>query len=105
MIESSRRKTADREVSPEARPSREGGMAATREPLPSLGDDLLRGADAIAEFVFGDRRQRRKVYYLTGDARVRLPHFKLGSIICARKTTLLRWIEQHECRGSDTDHA
>jgi hypothetical protein len=66
---------------------------------PGLGGDLLRGADAIAEFLFGDRRQRRRVYYLTGEARVRLPHFRLGAIICARKSTLLRWIEAHETRG------
>ena len=61
--------------------------------------DLLQGADAIAEFLFGDRRQRRRVYYLTGEARGRLPHFRLGAIICARKSTLLRWIEAHEARG------
>ena len=66
---------------------------------PGLGGDLLRGADAIAEFLLGDRRERRRVYYLTGEARGRLPHFRLGAIICARKSTLLRWIEAHEARG------
>jgi len=69
---------------------------------PGLGDDLLRGADAIAEFLFGDRRHRRKVYYLTGEARVRLPHFRLGAIICARRSTLLRWIETREASGAHT---
>ena len=44
---------------------------------PGLGGDLLRGADAIAEFLFGDRRQRRRVYYLTGEATGRLPTFDL----------------------------
>jgi hypothetical protein len=63
---------------------------------PTLGTDLLRGADEIAEFVFGDRKHRRKVYYLTGDAKVRLPYFKLGSVICARKSKLLEWIENQE---------
>ena len=63
---------------------------------PRLGDDLLRGAGEIAKFLFGDRKHRRKVYYLAGDAKVRLPHFKLGSIICARKSTLLRWIDGKE---------
>jgi hypothetical protein len=63
---------------------------------PELADDLLRGAEEIALFMFGDRKHRRKVYHLAGDAKVRLPHFKLGSIICARRTTLLRWIAEQE---------
>ena len=63
---------------------------------PTLGTDLLRGADEIAEFVFGDRKHRRKVYYLTGDAKARIPYFKLGSVICARKSKLLEWIENQE---------
>jgi hypothetical protein len=71
----------------------------------SLGDDLLRGAGAIAQFLFGDRRQRRKVYYLTGEATVRMPHFRLGAIICARKSTLLRWIEDHERQGAGSSDA
>ena len=79
--------------------------AARQAPPPSLGDDLLRGADAIAEFLFGDRTQRRKVYYLTGEATVRMPHFRLGAIICARKSTLLRWIESHEARATSTSDA
>jgi hypothetical protein len=72
---------------------------AASDPLPpGLGDDLLRGAEAIAAFLFGDPKLRRKVYYLTGDARTRMPHFKLGAVICARKSTLLRWIEAQEAR-------
>jgi hypothetical protein len=65
---------------------------------PKLADDLLRGAEEIAAFLFGDSKHRRKVYYLVGDAKVRLPHFKLGSIICARKSRLLRWIVEQESR-------
>jgi hypothetical protein len=65
-----------------------------------LGSDLLCGADAIAEFLFGDPRQRRKVYYLTSEGRAQLPHFRLGTIICARKSTLVRWIEAAEALGS-----
>ena len=34
---------------------------ATGEVCPTLAEDLLRGADAIALFVFGDVKQRRKV--------------------------------------------
>jgi hypothetical protein len=79
--------------------------ARIKGPPPNLGDDLLRGAGAIAEFLFGDRSQRRKVYYLTGEAAVRMPYFRLGAIICARKSTLLRWIESHEARGPSTSDA
>jgi hypothetical protein len=71
-----------------------------KEGVPAtIGDDLLRGADEIAKFVFGSEQHRRKVYYLTGDARVRMPHFKIGSVLCARKSTLLAWIEKQEARS------
>lgn len=63
-----------------------------------LGDDLLRGADEIAEFLFGHARHRRKIYYLTGEATKKLPHFKIGALICARKSTLLNWIAEQEMR-------
>jgi len=59
-----------------------------------LADDMLRGADEIAEHLFGDRRARRKVYHLAETSR--LPVFRMGSVLCARKTTLLRWIEDQE---------
>ncbi len=62
----------------------------------TLGDDLLRGADEIARFLFGDVKHRRKVYYLTGEAPKGMPHFKMGSVICARKSTILNWIVQQE---------
>jgi hypothetical protein len=68
----------------------------TSPTAPLLCDDILNGADAIAKFVFGDSKHRRKVYYLTGDAKKGIPYFKIGSLICARKSTLLRWIEQQE---------
>jgi len=63
-----------------------------------LSDDILQGADAIAKFVFGDSKHRRKVYYFTGDAKNGMPFFKIGSLTCARKSTLLRWIEDQEKR-------
>ncbi len=44
-----------------------------------LADDLLRGADKIAEFLFGDPGQRRKVYHLRECSR--LPVFKLGAVL------------------------
>lgn len=62
-----------------------------------LSDDLLIGADAIAAFVYGDTQQRRKIYHLAQTNRI--PVFKLGSSVCARRSTLLRWIEQQELRA------
>jgi len=69
---------------------------ATEEACPTLADDLLRGADAIAIFVFGDAKARRKVYYYAGEAKVRMPTFRMGNVICARKSTLRNWIEIQE---------
>lgn len=62
--------------------------------IPPLSTDLLRGADEIAAFVFGDRGQRRKIYHLA--EKQRLPLFRLGAVLCARKSTLTRWIEEQE---------
>lgn len=67
----------------------------------AVADDLLRGADAIAEFVFGDRRHRRKVYYLTSVATHPLPHFRIGAHLCARRSALRQWLADLEaCGGS-----
>jgi hypothetical protein len=61
-----------------------------------LADDMLRGADEIAAFLFGKRGSRRKVYYLAECSR--LPVFRLGSVLCARKSVLLKWIAGQESR-------
>jgi hypothetical protein len=61
-----------------------------------LADDMLRGADEIAAFIFGERGSRRKVYYLAECSR--LPVFRLGSVLCARKSVLLQWISGQESR-------
>lgn len=64
-----------------------------------LSDDLLEGAMAIARFVFGDESNtaRRRVYHLAGLKRNdRLPVFRIGQQIFARKSTLLRWISERE---------
>jgi hypothetical protein len=63
---------------------------------PHLADDILRGADEIAEFLFGDKGSRRKVYYLSECTR--LPIFRLGSVLCARRSVLLSWIARQEGR-------
>ena len=61
-----------------------------------LAGDLLHGADEIAEFIFGARGSRRKVYYLAECAR--LPVFRLGSMLCARRSVLMGWIAGQESR-------
>ena len=63
-----------------------------------LADDLLRGADAIAEFLFGDRSHRRKVYYLAECSRI--PIFRLGAVLHARRSVLLNWITGQENRSA-----
>jgi hypothetical protein len=76
-------------------PQRETSGAATQ-----LAGDLLRGADEISEFIFGARTHgnRRKVYYLAECSR--LPVFRLGSMLCARRSVLLQWIAGQEGRVS-----
>ena len=62
---------------------------------------ILHGANAIANFLFGDDPGgRRRVYHLTTEvpAAERLPVFRLGDVICARPSTLLAWIAEREGR-------
>ena len=63
----------------------------------NLSNDLLRGADAIAEFLYGDAIQRRKIYHLAETSR--LPIFRLGSVLCARRSVLIQWIADQERRS------
>jgi hypothetical protein len=72
---------------------------ATAEPC--LADDLLRGAEDIAEFIFGDRRQRRKIYHIVETSN--LPTFRLGGILCGRKSALMRWIEAQESKTGEAN--
>ncbi|MBY6240035.1 DNA-binding protein [Methylosinus sp. Sm6] len=72
-------------------------MQPTPPPPHELSGDLLRGADRIAEFLFGDASERRKVYHLAETSR--LPVFRLGSMLCARRSVLLEWIRHQENRG------
>jgi hypothetical protein len=62
-----------------------------------FADDLLRGADEIAGFLLGDREERRAVYHLWATSK--LPMFKLGSTLCARKSVLIKFIEDQERRS------
>jgi hypothetical protein len=64
--------------------------------LTSLGDDLLYGAGEISEFFYGDRTPKnvRRVYHQFENGR--LPLFKIGMMLHARKSTLLRHCEEKE---------
>ena len=62
----------------------------------NLADDLLHGADEIAKFLFGSKSGRRRVYYLAETSR--LPVFRLGSVLCARRSVLVEWISRQEHR-------
>jgi len=59
-----------------------------------IADDLLEGAEEIARFLFGSPDKRRRVYHLA--TRSDLPLFRLGEVICGRRSTLLAWIAQQE---------
>ena len=63
----------------------------------SLPPDLLRGAEEIAEFLYGARSRRRSVYHLAETSQ--LPVFLLGSQLCARRSVMLAWIAAQEKRG------
>ncbi len=67
-----------------------------KDPSEGIADDLLRGADEIAEFIFGKKGGRRKVYYLAETSH--LPVFRLGAVLCARRSVLLSWISGQESR-------
>lgn len=59
-----------------------------------LAADLLKGAEEIAAFTGFDARS---VYHFASKGR--LPHFRVGALICARKSTLMRWIDEQEAAG------
>lgn len=54
--------------------------------MQALADDLIEGAADAAEFVFGDRSKRRKVYRMTEKGE--LPAIRKGSRIFYRKSDL-----------------
>lgn len=57
----------------------------------NLADDVLKGADAIADFLGEDRRA---VFYAISKGKI--PHYRIGQNIRARKTTLLAWLARQE---------
>ncbi len=73
-----------------------------REGEAEFSRDMLRGADEVAKFLYGSKAFRRKVYHLASTSH--LPIFKLGSMICARKSVLLAWVEAQEARYANDNH-
>ena len=60
----------------------------------TLSDDLLTGAREISLFIYGTEDDRRKVYYLSESGI--LPTFRMGRIICARRSSILKRMEKME---------
>ena len=58
--------------------------------------DLLYGADAIGAYLGLTARQVRHRCY-NGE----MPHFKIGGNVCARKSTLDRWLAELEHSQAD----
>jgi hypothetical protein len=66
---------------------------ASLSPAPAIGSlagDILYGADAIAELMYGSKDCRRAIYNLIQSKSI--PHFPIGTTVCARKSVLLAWI-------------
>jgi len=97
VIAAERQKTEGngRQTTSERRSLTEGSFVALMGK--NFANDLLRGAEEIAEFLYGDRRLRRRVYHLVATSR--LPVFRLGSLICARRSQLVHWVEEMEGRS------
>jgi hypothetical protein len=72
-------------------------LSTEGQQVETLAPDLLRGAGQIAGFMFGEPAHRRKVYHLAETSR--LPVFKLGAVLCARRSVLMAWIASQEKRG------
>ncbi|WP_248306929.1 DNA-binding protein [Bosea sp. AAP35] len=64
--------------------------------MPSLSDDLLHGAKAISLFIYGSAYETstRRIYHAVD--KLGLPTFRMGSTICARRSSILKWIERQE---------
>ena len=67
----------------------------------SLADDLLEGASAIAEFIFGNANKRRKVYHMLEISGRKPPIIHRGAVLIARKSSILRWFEEEEQRACE----
>lgn len=66
----------------------------------ALASDLIFGAEKIAKALGLTRRQ---VYHAAASGYI--PSFRIGATICARRSTLLSWIEDQETVGRNTHAA
>jgi hypothetical protein len=71
-----------------------------------LAGDLLRGASEIADFLFGKPASKREAECNRQRAykavsRGTLPTFRIGGMIRARKSAILRHIEKQESRSGE----
>lgn len=57
----------------------------------NIAGDILKGAEEIAAFLGEDARA---IFYAISKGR--LPHFRVGQNIRARKSSLLAWISEQE---------
>lgn len=64
----------------------------------AINSDLLQGAADIADFLFGDAGERRRIYHLAENSK--LPVFRIGITLCARKSALVAWIEAQEAAAT-----
>jgi hypothetical protein len=64
----------------------------------SISDDLLLGAAEIAVELFGadETRFRKRVYHLCNGTKRPIPHFRVGSKLAARRSTLRAWVSEQE---------
>jgi hypothetical protein len=58
---------------------------------PDISQDLIFGADAIADFLGIERRQVYHAHQME-----HLPIFRIGSTLCCRKSTIANWITERE---------
>ena len=66
---------------------------------PTIRDDLLRGAEEIALFIYGDPAKKKAVYHLASPAFKgvnRPPFFRMGATICARRSAIIAWIARQD---------
>lgn len=58
---------------------------------PEISQDLIFGADAIAQFLGIERRQVYHAHQME-----HLPIFRIGSTLACRKSTIANWIAERE---------
>lgn len=70
---------------------------AAESPLPPIADDLLDGADQVAAYIWGRGAHPRRLYRAMQTSR--MPVFRLGGRLCARRSSLHAWVRELERQG------